>query len=263
MAEVIPSGPRPKFSKSQYVIVSYGIILFTMVGDNPKFLVYQRRDNYEYIDILRGNWHSEDRFKELFSALSLEEKQRILEYTFQELWDDLWIDHSSHIYTEGFERAQKKYNTIRSKIPSMMTDEPDFDRSPPWGFPKGKKAEHTNETELQCALREFSEETRLSTDELKVWNTRPHSENYKGNNNKQYATHYFLAEAPRELAVSMIDTPQCIRKKAVSEEAADARWMTYSEACLRLAPRRQIILKKILHLINTKYAEMSPLSKKE
>lgn len=256
--------PRSKTSRNQYVIVSYGIILFTMANSTfgePKFLIYQRRDNYEYIDILRGNWNSESRFRELFSALSKEEKQRIREYTFQELWDDLWINHSSHIHSDGFERAQKKYLTIKSRIPEIMDEERIiFNSEPPWGFPKGKKMEQRQETDLECALREFSEETRLPVDEISIWETKPYSEIYKGNNNKSYATHYFLAEAPGEMKITKMQTPQCIRPDAVSEEAADARWMTCSEACLKLVPRRQVILKKIVHLIKTRYNELSPLA---
>lgn len=254
--------PRRHFSKTQqYVIMSYGLILFTMVGGEPKFLVYQRRDNYEYIDILRGNWHSEERFRELFSALSKEEKQRLREYTFQELWDDLWIDHNSHIYSDGYQRALKKYQTIKAKIPEIMEEGSiSFNIEPPWGFPKGKKQDQNQETDLECAIREFAEETRLPTSDIHIWKGKPYSENYKGNNNKPYATYYFLAEVRNEMEVVKMTTPQCIRKEAVSEEAADARWMTFPEACLKLAPRRQAILKKIMHLIETKYIELSPLA---
>jgi len=230
----------------------------SQVGE-PKFLIYQRRDNYEYIDILRGNWHTETRLKELMSALSNEERCRIREYTFRELWDDLWINHTSHIHADGFEKAQRKYDTIKSKIPTLMdSDGMYFNVEPPWGFPKGKKLNQDKETDLDCALREFSEETRLPSEQLSVWNVRPYMEAYKGNNNKPYSTYYFLAEVPNEMEVTKIDTPQCIRSEAVSEEAADARWMTCSEACLKLAPRRQAILKKITHLIRTKYSEYSP-----
>ena len=258
--------PRRSPRNNQFIIVSYGIILFTMAGNpagEPKYLIYQRRDNYEYIDILRGTWHSEERFKELFSALSKDEKQRIREYTFSELWDDLWINHESHIHSDGFEKARKKYESIKAKIPQIMEASVDtFNCEPPWGFPKGKKQYQKHETDLECALREFSEETRLPSDELTVWRVKPYSEVYRGNNHKPYSTYYFLAEVPDEMEVTKIFTPQCIRPDASSEEAADARWVTCSEACLKLAPRRQVILKKIDHLIKTKYAEMSPLAVK-
>jgi ADP-ribose pyrophosphatase YjhB (NUDIX family) len=251
--------PKPKCSK--YVIASYGIILFAMVAGEPKFLVYQRRDNYEYIDILRGNWYSEGRFKELASVLSRDEKQRLREYTFKELWDDLWINHSSYIHNDGYDKAIKKYQTIRSKIPEIMDDvSVSFNSDPPWGFPKGKKLDQKHETDLECALREFSEETRLPVDELTIWDVRPFSEVYRGNNDKYYSTYYFLAEVPSELEITKISTPQCIRQEAISEEAADARWLGCSEACLKLAPRRQTMLKKIVHLIKTKYNELSPLA---
>lgn len=260
--------PIKNTAKNWHTIVSYGIILFTISKDpekTPKFLVYQRRDNYEYIDILRGNWHNEARFRELFSVLSEEEKERIQMYTFEELWDDLWINHTSRIHTDGYEKAKKKYASIKPKIPGIINNKNITFKNaePPWGFPKGKKIIHTKESDVECALREFGEEMRLPTDELYMWEVKPFYELYKGNNNKSYSTHYFLAEVSEELATDVMDTPQCIRQTSLSEEAEQAKWMTYQEACLKLNPRRQMLLKKVSHLIETKYEVLSPLFEKK
>src|SRR5687767_9291966 len=108
-------GPPPK-KKKEYPIVSYGIICFVLgsePGVSPRYLIYQRRDNYEYIDILRGNWNNEERFRALVGALSKEERDRLMSYTFKELWDDLWIIHDSKIHADGYDRAHKKYESIR------------------------------------------------------------------------------------------------------------------------------------------------------
>lgn len=254
---------RTNFS---HPITSYGLILFymerTIEGDQPKFLIYQRRDNYEYIDILRGNWNNEKRLKELFAALSPEEKRRIREYTFEELWDDLWVSRVNSIHKDGFSKAKKRYEMIKDKIHEYLEQgNPEFSNVlPPWGFPKGKKNDADGETNKECALREFAEETGLPVDEVVIWDTNHYAEFYKGNNGKPYCTYYYIAETKKPFPVKRVSTPGCIRPDAVSDEAEDARWVTYGEACLKLCARRQELLKRVFRLIETSYDKYSLFS---
>ena len=258
-----PRKERSRPTPSQ-PITSYGLILFCIPpgGGAPKFLIYQRRDNYEYIDILRGNWNNEKRLRELFAALSPTERQRIREYTFEELWDDLWVSRENAIHRDGFEKARKRYEMIKDKIPDFLEEVgPEFTGAcsePPWGFPKGKK--NGDEDEKDCALREFEEETGLPVDNVVIWETNYYAEHYKGNNGKPYCTYYYIAETPTLFPVKRVATPGCIRPDAVSDEAEDARWMTYEEACMKLGARRQGLLKKVLHLIGTSYDQYSLLA---
>jgi 8-oxo-dGTP pyrophosphatase MutT (NUDIX family) len=253
----VPRHARPK----QKPIESYGIILFYLDRDNVggpalKFLLYQRRDTYEYIDVLRGGWSTEKRLRELLSSLTPEEKARISRHSFRELWDDLWIKHGSQIHTDGFERAQTKFESIRPKLHEMLSEVINFQNSePPWGFPKGKKNE--NETDTQCALRELGEETHVDLDALRLWKTRPYKEEYRGGNGKPYSSYYYIAECTSALPIEKIST-DCIRTTAVSEEAADARWMGLEEACVKLTARRQTILRTVAHHIHRNYEELSP-----
>ena len=39
--------------------------------------------------------------------MSIEERKRIRDYTFQELWDDMWVDKNSRIYKENFSKAKE------------------------------------------------------------------------------------------------------------------------------------------------------------
>lgn len=259
---------KGKKRKTPRPIPSYGIILFCYDGGIPKYLIYQRRDNYEYIDIVRGNWNTMARLRELFAALSVEEKSRIKTHTFRELWDDLWVKHGTNIHLEGFEKARKKFESFSDNLDDILNskDEVNLPNEPQWGFPKGKKnyGPDKKETDQECALREFGEETRLSTENLVLWgarsNPRMYTEFYKGNNGKQYCTYYFLAETLEMESITRIKTPGCIREDSVSDEAADARWLTFEEACGKLIPRRQSILKKVHHLIETSYESYTPFS---
>lgn len=63
---------------------------------------------------------------------------------------------------------------------------------PEWGFPKGRK--NHKEKDLQCALREFEEETGYDTREIQlVENLSPFEEIFTGSNYKSYKHKYFLA----------------------------------------------------------------------
>lgn len=244
-------------------ITSYGLILFCVDHNDgePRFLIYQRRDNYEYIDILRGNWNNEHRLRELFSALSSDEKERIRTHSFKELWDDLWITKENNIHRDGYEKARQRFESyVKDKLDEYLKcgpDNLDLPIEPPWGFPKGKRNDRSGETSKECALREFSEETHLPIDDIVIWDTNHFSEYYKGNNSKPYCTFYYVAETKTQFPVRRYPTPGCIRKDTVSNEAEDAQWMTYREACEKLCPRRQTILKQVLHLIKTSYSKYS------
>ena len=91
-----------------------------------------------------------------------------------------------------------------------------------------------------------------------MYSPKIYTEFYKGNNGKPYCTYYFLAENPKMETITRMPTPGCIRSDAVSDEAANAKWMTFEEALAKLVPRRQNILRKVNHLIETAYKIHSP-----
>jgi 8-oxo-dGTP pyrophosphatase MutT (NUDIX family) len=62
---------------------------------------------------------------------------------------------------------------------------------PEWGFPKGRR--DYNEKDMDCALREFEEETGLSKDNVSiVQNIVPIEEIFTGSNYKSYKHKYYM-----------------------------------------------------------------------
>jgi len=238
---------RRRFKKNRALdpITSYGIILYTSDTPEPKFLLYRRRDTFEYIDFLRGGWYSEEQLPQLFSMMTVEERTRIRQYTLPELWDDLWVEHDCKIYRDGYSRAKRKYDSVRDKIPDLIDGAVSRVSQPPMGWPKGKK-NNIRETPIDCALREFHEETHLLIDRSNLRSDRPYIENFRGGNGKSYRTYYYLASVPREVVPPKMLTPHCIRPDTISEEAADLHWLTFSEACANLNYRRQALLSNIV-----------------
>lgn len=235
------------------VIDSYGIIAFhiSMETKEPKFLLYQRRDTFEYIEFVRGLWINEKQLPGMFSLMSAEERQRIREYTLRELWNDLWVNQNFEAYVAlGFSKAQKKYDQIKHKLSSYLNDTQTYIIETHWGFPKGKK--NPKETAIEAATREFEEETKLSKTKLIIDNFQPFTELFKGTNRKMYGTYYYLAEyrSLTEDLPPMKETPMGIRKQTVSEEAYVVKWFSFAEACRKLDVRRQNILRQALHVIS-------------
>lgn len=231
-------------------IVSYGIILYYIDHNtnDPYFLLYQRRDTFEYMDFLRGLWVTENHVINLFKLMSDEERQRLREYTFKELWDDLWIHHNCKIYRESYLKSKRKYDLIKNKIPEIIENLEPTVSFPPWGFPKGKKNGH-NEDPLKCAIREFSEETRIDSNKINIIKDAVYTENFKGSNNKNYITHYYLAESFDYELPKHYETNGCIRKKTLSDEASDIRWFSINDLKEVLNEERQNIIKNVLQII--------------
>lgn len=77
--------------------------------------------------------------------------------------------------------------------------------NPEWGIPKGKR--QLQETDLQCAIREFCEETGINSCDLNVFkNCVPLEEIYVGINGDKYRHVYFVGELLRLPENSCIET---------------------------------------------------------
>lgn len=225
-------------------IVSYGLIVYIIINSIAYYLLQQRRDTFEYMDFIMGLWKNIPQLASYFSAMSLEERTRIREYTFRELWEDLFVDKSSKMYKESYIKAKKKYDYIKHLIPNILDTTKTLILEPPWGFPKGKKNNY-KETDIQCATRETQEETKVFPNTLTILPKHKFSEHFEGSNGKQYTTYYFLAKASKIEDIHRMETNDCIRKDTISEESSNVRWVTYEEGIDLLDTKGQKILQEV------------------
>lgn len=233
-------------------VTSYGLIVFYKdpVTGEIYFLLQQRRDTFEYMDFIRGIWRTEGQIPSLFALMCEEERLRIREYTFKELWDDLFVEKNSKMYKDSYAKAKKKYSMIRHLIPNILDTTQSCVVEPPWGFPKGKKNSY-HESEIVCALRETEEETKILAASMTIIPDYKYSEQFSGTNGKVYATHYYLAETLIKFEPQKMETPECIRKDTISEEARDVKWLTYTESLDFLNTRRYQLLHDALQQIKS------------
>jgi 8-oxo-dGTP pyrophosphatase MutT (NUDIX family) len=118
-----------------------------------------------------------------------------------ELWEDFWgLDAKKKMLNKKqFTEAKENYESLKNKIGVELSLEfyiknikPDYNY-PEWGFPKGRK--QRGENDLDCAKREFFEETGYVQQDIKILNNvKPIVENMIGTNGVSYRFIYYLAE---------------------------------------------------------------------
>lgn len=239
--------------KSRYgqsPITSYGIILFTILNNEILYLTAQRRDTIEYVDFIRGQYNYKN-IRSYFSLMSQEERDRITKYTFDELWKDLWINRQHRIYKECYSKAKDRFKRIQPELENILKETNTETVEPQWIFPKGKK--NSRETPIDCAVREFKEETRMNIDEIDIISEEPFIETFKGSNGKSYSTHYYIAYAnePIEIKTTIIDEVVRKNKHTVSEEISHMEWLTLENAKKKLNNRRCNMLNSVDKLVRS------------
>ena len=97
---------------------------------------------------------------------------------------------------------------------------------PEWGFPKGRR--NFNETDLNCALREFNEETNINYEDYVLYeNIIPLEEEYIGSNKIKYKNVYYIGKIRdnnKELKIDPENNDQISEVKSI-------KWLSKDE-CL-------------------------------
>lgn len=225
-------------------IQSYGIILICKQPETePKFLICQRRDTIEYADFVRGKV-TRKYLSIYLKLMTKNEQEKILKYTFNQLWDDLWVNHQCRLYKESYEYSKMKYAQYIDEAKSLLLNfnSNEIIEQPPWGFPKGKK--HLFENELECALREFKEEIKLYIDYKYILNIPESVETFRGSNGIFYQTIYYIAQMTEIPKIDKIKNGD--RGEIVSEEIMDVKFVTITEAKKYLSEWRITLLENLL-----------------
>jgi 8-oxo-dGTP pyrophosphatase MutT (NUDIX family) len=93
-----------------------------------------------------------------------------------------------------------------------------------WGFPKGRKEQ--DETEKECACREFQEETDYTGFDYELLKMNPLNELFMGSNKVKYKHKYYIAQfiGNKEAKVNS-------KNKIQKMEISDLKWFNIDE-CL-------------------------------
>jgi len=191
------------FHQCKLPITSYGIILFRKIKDEIQYLMIRRKDSFGYIDFMRGKYSPYNIFQlqKIVDEMSILEKSRILSESFNQLWIQMWGETSNVQYKNEELSSSKKLELIRNglivndenvTLKSIVENSKTQWNETEWEFPKGRR--NNKEKDLECALREFEEETGINKNKISVVeNILPFEEIFIGTNHKSYKHKYFLA----------------------------------------------------------------------
>lgn len=234
--------PPPPVSKRAGMAISYGMIVFYWDQKENKeyYLISQRRDSIPYADFVRGRYKIEY-LPRYFSLMTNEERNMIMNYNFDDIWDDMHMINKGDIKNE--QRARKCwYKLYTNKIIELLLKNTKSDiNSPEWEFPKGRRMK--DEHIIQCALREFEEETGIAKRHLILLRrNKPFIDTFYGSNDKLYQTIYFPALIKRKYIPEKQYDPNIIRKEFISQEISEIKFVSFDELSQYIDSRKLDII---------------------
>jgi len=219
-----------------------------------KFLMIQRKDTMGFTDFVRGKYPEDE--KELAKILPIflnemtqQEKNNLLNKTFDEIWRSLWINHDSKCFKNEYENAYKKFKKLN--IPELIKRSKTTFQFQEFGFPKGRR--NMKETNIACAEREFFEETGYDKSCYDFIKNHPTiHEEFTGTNGVQYRHIYYLVKMKDDVPPPRIDH----KNKIQTGEVQNIGWMTHDECMSLLRPydiaKKKMIEKVYSDLLNMK-----------
>ena len=244
-------------------IISNGIIVYKE-GDREgeaQFLMIRRKDTLGFVEFIRGKYpvYNQAYVQRLIDEMTLDEKHRLQNQTFSELWKNVWGDYLNSKYQNEEAVSCDRFNMLKSGIKlnrnggshytlnMLIANSSTQWTEAEWGFPKGRRNYH--EKDIDCALREFSEETGYNQNRLTIiQNIIPYEEIFMGSNVKTYKHKYYVAcmQCPNKLPS---ESSPIFQKTEVSKMG----WFTYEDCIARMRPynlEKISILRKLNNALN-------------
>lgn len=249
--------------------ISYGVIAFKIIDNIPYYLMVCRKDSFAFSEFIRGKYELEDvdSIYRNLHFMTTQEKNKILNNDFEYLWDNLWVLDKKKIYSGKFKKElihskykfdtlkkgylttihtdlgikKKKYIKLEEILGEIKKNGLEFEE-PEWGFPKGKKNE--NESDFDCAKREFYEECNISLQNLQFLSVTPIIEKFMADNLQEYIHVYYLAKCNPDIDVT-IDKDNYNQISEIS----NIQWLTYEQASKKIR-EYNIEKKNILTLVH-------------
>lgn len=215
-----------------FPITSYGILLYRKIEDNIQFLMICRKDTFNYVEFICGRYDINDieYISNLLSNMTYKERQSLIDFDFDLLWNILWMRKKKDKYNREFYVSKRKFNILkRNNLEELIKNIETKWIYPEWGFPKGKK--NLNETEKKCAIREFEEETNFKEKDYTILELEPIKEIFYGSNGIKYKHIYYIATC-NHTKEPFID----VNNMNQISEISDIKWFSLQECLEKIRP---------------------------
>lgn len=238
-------------------------LLVKIINDNLSFLMISRKHSLGYVEFIRGRYRPEkiDQVIYLFRQMMRQEIEKIKKSLYMDdgheyLWIDLWNNkHDSQYLVKDKALSKARYNMLKHTgtdgaeidleyIVNIIV--PDYDIEE-WGFPKGRRNKF--ETEKECAIREFKEESGYTDEDFQIiYEIEPLVETFTGTNGIEYRHIYYVAE----LVSGKL--PQNGITESQKNEVGNICFMNFENAMFYIRdyhiPRKQILEKLFIYYMD-------------
>ncbi len=248
-----------QFNQCKLPIISYGIVLFRNINDTLQFLMIRRKDSFGFIDFMRGKYLLQNisQIQNIINEMSITEKDKLINNSFEKLWREMWCENTNNQFKNEEISSFKKYEILKNGLlinnekitlkDIINNSNTNWDETE-WEFPKGRR--NFKEKDLECALREFEEETGISRNYISIIeNVLPFEEIFIGTNYKSYKHKYFLATINNNFIETNLENFQ-------KTEVSKIEWKTYDQ-CLNYIRPYNLEKKKLITNINKVLEEYS------
>ena len=255
------------YKSCNHPVISYGVICFKLCYHEkaivPMFLMVQRKDSLSYVEFIRGKYSLENRsyIMKLATNMTEDERQRIHNNTFDNLWKSMWCksneEETNKNFTKEYAEASEKFTmlkkgyllktddgkTIHFSLDYIFENTTAMFKETEWGFPKGRR--NINEDDISCALREFKEESGMNLKYIRLLHdVKPLDEVFSGSNKIRYKHVYYLAKYSSDYDHTF--------HKSFCKEIKDVQWFTFDEMIERIRPynvERRELAKRVMNVI--------------
>ena len=165
--------------------------------------------------------------------MTIYERKKLVDHTdnFEKIWKDMWIiPEEEEDTTRNFNNARNKFNELvnhrEHSFQKLHNQTGCIWLEPEWGIPKGRR--NFGENLHNCAIREFQEETGISSESYEILDTQTFEELFTGSNKVKYHHIYSLAvltNSGLEIGIDKNNFEQV-------REVGDIAWLTYDQVCL-------------------------------
>ena len=209
-------------------VMSFGIICYYKTELNEiSYLMIQRKNSLAFMEFIKGRYNVKniDYIHKLINNMTEEEKKILTGYNFELIWSNVWLEASNKNIKEYFE-SKDKFNILikNDKLKNIINKSINLNISPEWGFPKGRRK--IKESDMDCSLREFCEETQLLKTDIEIeCENKIFNEIFYGTNGILYKHSYYVAKIIKK-DVSLHINPKFLQQV---REIRDLRWCNYDQ----------------------------------
>jgi 8-oxo-dGTP pyrophosphatase MutT (NUDIX family) len=196
----------------------------------------RRKHSLNYIEFIRGKYdlNNVEYLENIINMMSTDEQTKLLNNSFNLLWNELWNDSKKN--SVEYKESEHKFNllkkgtyikkndiNIKTSLEHLIKNNIITYSEPEWGFPKGRR--NINEKNIDCAKREFEEETNNNEYDYTILNMSPLDEVYLSTNLSKYKHIYYIAQSKNDRVLT-VD----ITNKHMNTEIGDIGWFSVNDS---------------------------------